>query len=202
MGSQKYKLQQQSSMNFVFAVLLAGSASAKVLDSLKAASPLTNCGCQCSPLTFRDSGGLVQGNCRSVDGTGAQWCYVDSHHSSCSDLSPSARFPQNPWSYEACATPTLEECAYLTNTAPHHPAPHHPEIPYNPYPEVPIDCRVPIAGCPGYLPPVNAGPTVVLGSPVAVGPTIANGGPSQLFPDNVRQSTSDGGAVTFEEPSK
>ena len=47
----------------------------------------------------------VQGNCKSVDSTGARWCYVDSHHSSCQDLRFSARFPSNPWSYEACATP-------------------------------------------------------------------------------------------------
>merc|ERR1712029_654923 len=35
----------------------------------KAASPLINCGCQCSPLTFRDAKGEVQGNCLTVDGT-------------------------------------------------------------------------------------------------------------------------------------
>merc|ERR1711879_874564 len=72
----------------------------------KAASPLINCGCQCSSLTFRDANGVVQGNCLTVDSTGAQWCYVDSdHYSSCQDLVPSQRFPNNPWSYEACATP-------------------------------------------------------------------------------------------------
>ena len=73
---------------------------------IKAASPLINCGCQCSSLTFRDANGVVQGNCLTVDSTGAQWCYVDSdHYSSCQDLVPSQRFPNNPWSYEACATP-------------------------------------------------------------------------------------------------
>merc|ERR1712198_447407 len=37
---------------------------------------------------------------------GSIWCYVDSAHtSSCQDLRFSARFPNNPWSYEACATP-------------------------------------------------------------------------------------------------
>merc|ERR1711936_302973 len=69
------------------------------------ASPLINCGCQCAPLTFRDAKGEVQGNCRTVDSTGAQWCYVDTSYSSCADLVPSLRFPNNPWSYEACATP-------------------------------------------------------------------------------------------------
>ena len=29
----------------------------------KAASPYTNCGCQCSSITFRDTQGVVQGNC-------------------------------------------------------------------------------------------------------------------------------------------
>ena len=86
----------------------------------KAASPLTNCGCQCSSLTFSDSAGVVQvirfslcflafvllysdlfrqatklffqGNCRTVDGSGARWCYVDAAlGSSCQDLTPSAR---------------------------------------------------------------------------------------------------------------
>merc|ERR1712197_74504 len=71
----------------------------------KAASPLINCGCQCSSLTFRDANGVVQGNCLTVDSTGAQWCYVDQTYSSCQDRVPSKRFPNNPWSYEACATP-------------------------------------------------------------------------------------------------
>merc|ERR1712001_646792 len=71
----------------------------------KAASPLINCGCQCSSLTFRDANGVVQGNCLTVDSTGAQWCYVDPAYTSCQDLVPSKRFPNNPWSYEACATP-------------------------------------------------------------------------------------------------
>merc|ERR1711915_1107282 len=35
----------------------------------KAASPYTNCGCQCSSLTFRDKNGRVQGNCKSADHT-------------------------------------------------------------------------------------------------------------------------------------
>ena len=118
---------------------------------LKAASPLTNCGCQCSPLTFKDSQvgidivhnsssphpsqGVVHGNCRTVDASGAQWCYVDAAYSSCQDLTPSARFPSNPWSYEACATPTLAQCSLLTPVA----APHHPVVvPVQPaYPEVP-----------------------------------------------------------------
>merc|ERR1711953_1376419 len=83
------------------------SASSLSVENTKAASSLINCGCQCSSLTFRDSAGEVQGNCKTVDGTGAQWCYVDSTASTCQDLVPSQRFPHNPWSYEACATPAI-----------------------------------------------------------------------------------------------
>merc|ERR1711956_26286 len=83
------------------------SASCLSVEKTKAASSFTNCGCQCSSLTFRDTTNTVQGNCKTVDGTGAQWCYVDSSSSSCQDLVPSERFPHNPWSYQACATPAL-----------------------------------------------------------------------------------------------
>merc|ERR550519_1892556 len=98
-----------NSLVFLATLALAScSPLEKVSSDLKAASPLTNCGCQCSSLTFVDSAGHVQGNCRTVDSTGAQWCYIDpSYGTSCQDLSPSARFPANPWSYEACATPPI-----------------------------------------------------------------------------------------------
>merc|ERR1711902_128683 len=85
-----------NSLVFLATLALAScSPLEKVVSSdLKAASPLTNCGCQCSSLTFVDSAGHVQGNCRSVDSTGAKWCYIDpSYGSSCQDLTPSARFP-------------------------------------------------------------------------------------------------------------
>merc|ERR1719411_1458951 len=81
------------------------ASDTKAASETKAASPLIYCGCQCAPLTFRDAKGVVQGNCLTVDSTGAQWCYVDTSYSSCADLVPSLRFPNNPWSYEACATP-------------------------------------------------------------------------------------------------
>ena len=106
----------------------------------KAASPYTNIGCQCSSLTFVDSSGHIQGNCNSVDHTGAQWCYVDHLPSSCQDLVHSARFPSNPWTYEACATPPEYQPAHASHhqpaQAPHHqPAhvPHHQpaQLPYH-----------------------------------------------------------------------
>merc|ERR1739848_157637 len=103
-------IKQSDLIMFTQATILATwvlSATSLSLESTKAASSLINCGCQCSSLTFRDSAGTVQGNCKTVDGTGAQWCYVDSTLSTCQDLVPSERFPHNPWSYEACATPAL-----------------------------------------------------------------------------------------------
>ena len=74
---------------------------------------------------FSMSQGEVQGNCRTVDSTGAQWCYVDTSYSSCSDLVPSLRFPNNPWSYEACATPAPG--SPLCPVAPAYPG--HPQPP-------------------------------------------------------------------------
>merc|ERR1712154_297851 len=87
-------------------LLASASASPLKVTSSKAASPYVNIGCQCSPLTFQDQYGAIQGNCRAADSTGARWCYIDNAlTSSCQDKRFSARFPNNPWSYEACATP-------------------------------------------------------------------------------------------------
>merc|ERR1711936_581694 len=102
--------KQSTLIMFTQASILATlvlSATSLSLESAKAASSLINCGCQCSSITFLDSAGVEQGNCKTVDGTGAQWCYVDSTASTCQDQVPSERFPHNPWSYEACATPAV-----------------------------------------------------------------------------------------------
>merc|ERR1711909_143404 len=104
------KVELHQSTMFTQASILASlvlSASSLSLENLKAASSVINCGCQCSSITFLDSAGVEQGNCKTVDGTGAQWCYVDSTASNCQDLVPSQRFPHNPWSYQACATPAI-----------------------------------------------------------------------------------------------
>merc|ERR1711874_449898 len=130
-------------LNIVLAVAsLAVLASANPVEvenkqtNEKASSPLINCGCQCSSLTFRDANGVVQGNCVTVDSTGAQWCYVDPAYSSCQDLVPSRRFPNNPWSYEACATPAQGSplCPVVSVYPPtdnhhHHHQHHHPYSP-------------------------------------------------------------------------
>ena len=132
-------------LNIVLAVAsLAVLASANPVEvenketNEKASSPLINCGCQCSSLTFRDANGVVQGNCVTVDSTGAQWCYVDPAYSSCQDLVPSRRFPNNPWSYEACATPAQGSplCPVVSVYPPtdnhHHHHQHHHQQPYSP----------------------------------------------------------------------
>merc|ERR1712002_733388 len=86
---------------------VTGKRSPKI--GLKGAAP-SACGCQCSDLVWEDKYGTVHGNCRSADHTKAKWCYVK-EGSTCSDLVPSARHPRNPWSYQACATPTQAQCA-------------------------------------------------------------------------------------------
>merc|ERR1712177_76702 len=74
----------------------------------KAASTRVNCGCQCSSLTFRDKYNRIQGNCKTSDNTGAQWCYTE-HGSTCEDLQRSIRFGAQgrTWSYQACSTPSI-----------------------------------------------------------------------------------------------
>merc|ERR1712014_405887 len=105
MGIPLPNLLKMSAIAPILLFVLVSNVASLAVE--KAASPYTNLGCQCSSLTFVDSSGHIQGNCKRVDSTGAQWCYVDSHHSSCQDLVYSARFPNNPWSYEACATPAV-----------------------------------------------------------------------------------------------
>merc|ERR1711990_818924 len=103
-----FTTKQSTLIMFTQASILATlvlSATSLSLESTKAASSQINCGCQCSSITFLDSAGVEQGNCKTVDGTGAQWCYVDHLPGTCQDMVPSERFPHNPWSYEACATP-------------------------------------------------------------------------------------------------
>merc|ERR1712127_52081 len=131
-------------------LVLLTLASASPLHSGKAASPYTNLGCQCSSLTFVDSGGRVQGNCQSADSTGALWCYT-SGHSSCQDLAHSARFPANPWSYQACATP-----AYLPSHQPAYLPSHHvPILPsHQPAYTAPAH-HAPVCTAPAYTAPAH-----------------------------------------------
>merc|ERR1712211_151162 len=100
----RYSTKMMSKIVSMMTLVSSLSAAPVNVESTKAASPYVNLGCQCSSLTFVDQYGTVQGNCRRADSTGALWCYVDSAYSStCQDKQFSARFPNNPWSYEACA---------------------------------------------------------------------------------------------------
>ena len=175
-------------MQSVLLSLLGLAATAAALSVEKAASPFINLGCQCSSLTFLDSAGVVQGNCLTVDSTGARWCYVDSdHYSSCQDLVPSQRFPHNPWSYEACATP-------LANPAPGsivaiHPDPiHHYPVVAAPVVAAPVHAPAAISlpGHPVSAYPVGHGPIVgdhhqAPGHNIDTQPAAAAGNVSQAF---------------------
>merc|ERR1712241_1414411 len=58
--------------------------------------------CQCNnQLTFQDQYGRIHGACRRADETGRRWCYTTGGY--CSDARQSQRYPNNPWSYQACS---------------------------------------------------------------------------------------------------
>merc|ERR1712181_15793 len=60
--------------------------------------------CQCDySLTFRDQNGNTHGACQRADNTGRTWCYTTGSNNNCGDLQNSRRFPNNPWSYNACS---------------------------------------------------------------------------------------------------
>merc|ERR1712032_815590 len=60
--------------------------------------------CQCDySLTFRDQNGNTHGACQRRDNTGRTWCYTTGRNNNCGDLQNSNRFPNNPWSYNACS---------------------------------------------------------------------------------------------------
>merc|ERR1712018_1072587 len=169
-ANQQSQTKTIGKMNFLAITLLAtGSSALTLTEDLKAASPFVNLGCQCSSLTFVDSHGQVQGNCRSVDSTGARWCYVDHLPSSCQDLSHSARFPNNPWSYEACSTPPEHSGAHhhhqAAYTAPVHvpvQAPAHVHVPV----QAPAPVHVPVQAPSHVHVPAYTAPAPVHHAPV------------------------------------
>nr|XP_040571383.1 keratin, type I cytoskeletal 9-like isoform X1 [Lepeophtheirus salmonis] len=98
-------------MNFksaVFFTIIACTIAQKNDIKLKAASLQTNCGCQCNNYIFLDKYGKTQGNCNTVDKSGAKWCYV-SRGNTCNDVTYSSRKDERGQprriSNEACATP-------------------------------------------------------------------------------------------------
>merc|ERR1712107_82364 len=62
----------------------------------------TGSGCRCTSLSWTDHYGNVNGNCRSSDHGKGSWCYTTGWSSGCSGLHSSSRYPNNPWSYQAC----------------------------------------------------------------------------------------------------
>merc|ERR1712126_576762 len=105
---------RMATMQGILTILLIAHTSTAQTTNTKAASFRVNCGCQCSDLTFRDKYNRVQGNCKTADNTGAQWCYTE-YGSTCEDQQRSTRFGRQgkTWSYQACSTPSIysAQCA-------------------------------------------------------------------------------------------
>merc|ERR1712115_115767 len=103
-----------ATMQGILIILLIAHTSTAQTTNTKAASYRVNCGCQCSDLTFRDKYNRIQGNCKTADNTGAQWCYTE-YGSTCEDQQRSTRFGRQgkTWSYQACSTPSIysAQCA-------------------------------------------------------------------------------------------
>merc|ERR1711953_254377 len=59
--------------------------------------------CQCTQLSFTDHQGNVNGKCQSYDSGKGAWCYTTGWNNGCTDLHRSQKFPNNPWSYQACS---------------------------------------------------------------------------------------------------
>merc|ERR1712098_120323 len=85
--------------------LLGGAVLGGLLTSQQPVTPCEWClvRCQCDySLTWKDKYGRVQGACRTQDYTGKVWCYTAAGGAGCGDARQSSRFPNNPWSYQAC----------------------------------------------------------------------------------------------------
>ena len=69
-----------------------------------------NCGCKCRT-------GLYGEATYFTDEYRDKWCLVDVNHASCSDLIPSQKYPNNPWSMEAVKNPSYGDsiCTGETN---------------------------------------------------------------------------------------
>merc|ERR1712126_728005 len=75
---------RMATMQGILTILLIAHTSTAQTTNTKASSSRVNCGCQCSDLTFRDKYNRIQGNCKTTDNTGAQWCYTE-YGSTCED---------------------------------------------------------------------------------------------------------------------
>merc|ERR1711860_75896 len=114
--SQEERNRKKEMRSTAFVLLTLSVTCIAIETGLKAASGQVNCACQCSVLTFRDKYGNLNGDCKSTD-KGAKWCYVDPQYRNCGDLKPSTRNPGKYWTYEGCATPSLNspQCRYFNN---------------------------------------------------------------------------------------
>merc|ERR1712098_525589 len=101
-----YSIHSLYTMLLLHLTLLSSYTVLSLDTNNKAASFRVNCNCQCSDLTFRDKFNRIQGNCKTADNTGAQWCYTE-YGSTCEDQQRSQRFGHQgkTWSYQACSTP-------------------------------------------------------------------------------------------------
>merc|ERR1712107_866430 len=119
-------------------------------------------------------------------------------------MRPAPPLPSAPWSAPLSSPPSLPPSPFLF-------LPHiilllstlH-TLRFNPYPEPPLDCRVPIAGCPDFVP--NPAPTDAF-LPANVFPDNVRGDNSNnvddnIFPDNVRSQDLNSSEVNFGEPTK
>jgi len=86
-------------------------------NGLRAASTCYNCECQCDSYAWTNSKGQLVGNCGSEDSTGAKFCYVSGRAKrACRDVQQSSyrrdsfNGQKKFYSYEACVTPTKNQC--------------------------------------------------------------------------------------------
>merc|ERR1712241_87555 len=96
------------------------SKNFKEENGLRAASTCWNCECQCDSYGWKDKNGRYIGNCESPDNTGAKFCYISGRAlRTCRDIKQSEyrrdsfNGQKKFYSYEACATPTKNECYRL-----------------------------------------------------------------------------------------
>jgi len=86
-------------------------------NGIRAASTCYNCECQCDSYAWTNAKGQLIGNCGSEDSTGAKFCYVSgTAKRACRDVQQSSyrrdsfNGQKKFYSYEACVTPTRNQC--------------------------------------------------------------------------------------------
>merc|ERR1712038_1335459 len=120
-------------------VIVVGLSSANALKTVGVRAParltIEDCLCQCESQVFVDKYGRTNGNCKSVDSTGKQWCYLKDVEeligtyrkghcnwngfttvraaspvsTTCPDGKTSQQFQGKVYGYLACGTPELND---------------------------------------------------------------------------------------------